>query len=207
MSTTDKSVANAEEQVTKGTKRAAEPILVFGVSVRLRGGGRAWAQVLLRGRGWVARCPAPGRAGGAVCGVSRRHCRDKGNSPVCRRCWRKGFWFLERGRGVGTAAAAAAPWDQNTSRAADGGCVGSGGEATPGALVWQGREEETEDAKKLKGEENGEEELEEEEDLEDEEDLGDAEEELDEEAEEEEEGEGEEGEGEEDEEEEDAEDA
>lgn len=83
---------------------------------------------------------------------------------------------------------------------------GRGGEATPGALVWQGREEETEDAKKLKGEENGEEELEEEEDLEDEEDLGDAEEELDEEAEEE-EGEGEEGEGEEDEEEEDAEDA
>lgn len=44
-------------------------------------------------------------------------------------------------------------------------------------------QEETEDAKKLKGEENGEEELEEEEDLEDEEDLGDAEEELDEEAE------------------------
>ncbi|KAK4299194.1 hypothetical protein Pmani_028512 [Petrolisthes manimaculis] len=69
-------------------------------------------------------------------------------------------------------------------------------------------EEETEDAKKLKGEENGEEELEEEEDLEgeEEEDLGDGEEELDEEAEEE-EGEGEEGEGEEDEEEEDAEDA
>lgn len=45
-------------------------------------------------------------------------------------------------------------------------------------------QEETEDAKKLKGEENGEEELEEEEDLGDEEeDLADAEEELDEEAE------------------------
>lgn len=46
-------------------------------------------------------------------------------------------------------------------------------------------QEETEDAKKLKGEENGEEELEEEEDLEgeEEEDLGEGEEELDEEAE------------------------
>lgn len=66
--------------------------------------------------------------------MPRRRHGGTGNSLLCRRGWREGLWTLQRGRGVGTAAAATAPRDQNTSRAAY--CEVGG--VTPGVEVCGG---------------------------------------------------------------------
>lgn len=50
--------------------------------------------------------------------LPRRRRGGTGDSLLCSGGWREGLWTLERGRGVGTAAAATALWDQNTSLAA-----------------------------------------------------------------------------------------